>query len=540
MVQKFGLVAELKPEVSSSDAQKARKRVEDQVTGQPLELGVEVPERQLRQAQKHTLGERARRGAGRAASRGKEVAKAGAKKAGGAAKSGGKFGAHFAASKVLSELGLPVNVPSTSLPGMPQMPGGTSQGSGPIVPESGSAGGSGGANGSSAMEPDEVVPLLQSQLGVQEEMLEVLEDIEENTAGGSGGGGNDTDIRRRVRNNFGGGGSGGATAAAALGGTAVGVGGLGLAAIKGFGEGTGMPSLPAAEESSGSGSGQISSVPASDVISSVGLAALLNPATMPASALIGSTVAAADLIGDPADATEFVGEAADATNFIGTAAPATAFLGAAAPAAAFIGATVAAGDLIEGSIDIAEYVNDQSQGQGSGSGSSGGWIAGDDSNNWYTGPDPLGLAGDEEQVAGAGAAGGITAGLRALFGGGSGSGATGVGGGGGIGMPIPFNPNVWQTIQEATGNGGSGGATNVPGNGGGGGMQPMMIMPMGEESSNRAARNMGQDMELSVENQINIDPQKLNSISRMVDNRIQDAIRDFERQMEQALPGVGL
>lgn len=168
--QEFNLLAKLSPDVDDSEIKSARRKVERGVTSDPLELGVEVDRRKLKEAQQDAMGGWGPGPAERAAGRAKSAARTGGRLAG----RGAKFAGHVAVTKLMRKLGIPTTIPSTSL--------------GSIF--GGSSGGSAGpptaAEGSTAADPDELIPVLQSQLAVQEE---ILEEVKHGGGGGSGSGG---------------------------------------------------------------------------------------------------------------------------------------------------------------------------------------------------------------------------------------------------------------------------------------------------------------------------------------------------------------
>lgn len=267
MAEEIGLLAKLKPEVDEREAEQQKRdldRTFDDITinpefdlgdmkaaredvisglGSEIEMSAKDPWRVHRQ--KNRLQDRA---AEVKPSRGEQIRERGsevASKAGGVAKEGGKFAAHFGAARLLSKMGLPVNVPTTDLPGMPDLGGGGGGGggsgrrtgsAGDFNPQAGSDGGASGspqssggtqgsATGTTADDPQDSVGVLQSQLSVQEEILAILQRWEDDS-----GFGEDGDGQGRIRSRLPGGG-GGLGAGLALGGGALAGAGVGLATI---------------------------------------------------------------------------------------------------------------------------------------------------------------------------------------------------------------------------------------------------------------------------------------------------------------------
>lgn len=198
MADEIGLLASITPQVDESSAQRAREDIEREVESEPLELGVEIDEDALEQAQELTDSEQRTQKIEETKRKAKQALGAGARKTGGVAKRGAKFGGKVAVAKTARKMGIPMTMPQNDVFGAL---GGT------VSSSEGSAGGTGGAGGAatgtSATEPDEVVPLLSSQLEVQEEILENVEEgavkPQRARGGGSSGG------------NGGGGGGGGGT-----------------------------------------------------------------------------------------------------------------------------------------------------------------------------------------------------------------------------------------------------------------------------------------------------------------------------------------
>lgn len=216
MADTFGLIAELRTTVDDRSAERARERIQRQVTGEPIELDVEVDRQKLKEAQELTKSE----SRGYAFDRAKTRAKGAARTAGGLAKQGGKQAGQIYATRLLRKMGVPTTIPSNDLLGgfFGNSGGGVGNGS------------PGSAGGSSAMDPDEVVPILQAQLEVQEEILEALEY-------GPNDGTGSANLPR------GGGGSGGFGGLMGLGG-ALGGGGLLWLLSKGLGKTPKMPKMP--------------------------------------------------------------------------------------------------------------------------------------------------------------------------------------------------------------------------------------------------------------------------------------------------------
>lgn len=216
----FGLTAKIKPEVDEQQAQKEQEKIQQEF--EPLEVGVEIDDSDLEEAQKLTKEEKIGFALDDLDSAIDEAAKNFAETAGEGLKSAGKFGAEVAVTKAMRKVGIPVTVPSSDLPGMFDRGGGSAGGSqsragasaSPTTGDSTDAGASGAA-GTTAGDPDEIVPLLQSQLSVQEDILAILEEEHDGPGGDSDNGG-------RLRGGLGGLGGGLLTGLLAGGGLLVG------------------------------------------------------------------------------------------------------------------------------------------------------------------------------------------------------------------------------------------------------------------------------------------------------------------------------
>lgn len=204
MASSLGLEAIIDPVLGDGGSERVRRRLEKDITSEPIEMGVELDEQSLSEAQdrmqKETRGERIKHKA-------KSKAKSAAGTAGSLAKKGGKFAGKVAMTKAMRKMGIPATMPQNDiwekvgdmLPGrskqsrgtpgpfggnwdaMPEEYGGTPS------PSGGSGGGGGGGGGMGG--GGEVVPLLQTQVELQEETLEALEADEFTEGGGSGKGG---------------------------------------------------------------------------------------------------------------------------------------------------------------------------------------------------------------------------------------------------------------------------------------------------------------------------------------------------------------
>jgi hypothetical protein len=171
MVDKMGLVAEMALDVSDKSIKDQKKELDREF--EKLEVGVEIDEDALAEAQERAGPSTATKAKRKAKKRLGQTAR----RSGSMAKSAGKQMAHAGAARFLSSLGIPTTVPTTNLPGMGGGGGG--------------GGGTAGLGGTTASESESVVEILNMQLATQEEILEELEEggIGTRRQGKGGGGG---------------------------------------------------------------------------------------------------------------------------------------------------------------------------------------------------------------------------------------------------------------------------------------------------------------------------------------------------------------